>query len=58
MVKIFKKESDENGNHSFILVEELQDDLALAQRLMDLRADGGEYHAEIKENAFIRILEE
>jgi hypothetical protein len=28
------------------LVEELQDDLALAQRIVDLRMDGSDYRAE------------
>lgn len=58
MIKIFQRHEDEHGNISFVLVEELQDDAALAQRLAELRADGGEFHAEIKEGAFIRIMED
>lgn len=44
MISLWKKDQDEN----WLLVEEMQDDLALAQRLIDLRKDGFEYRAEKK----------
>jgi hypothetical protein len=52
MFSIWKKVSDE----SWELVEELQDDLALAQRLADLRGDGLEYRAEKRDGATSSIL--
>lgn len=41
---------------SWELVEELQDDLALAQRLSDLRSDGQEYRAEKRIESQSEIL--
>ena len=52
MFTIWKKISDE----SWELIEELQDDLALAQRISDLRADGSEYRAEKVDGSFSSIL--
>jgi hypothetical protein len=46
------------SNDAWELVEELQDDLALAQRLSELRADGQEYRAEAKTFSGSRILED
>lgn len=46
------------SNEAWELVEELQDDLALAQRLLELRADGQEYRAESKTFAGSQILED
>ena len=54
MIQIFKK-IDENN---FQLVEEMQDDLALAQRLIDLRKDGSEYRAEKKEGSTSTVLQD
>lgn len=45
-------------NDSWELVEEMQDDLALAQRLNELRQDGGEYRAEKRSGGFSSILED
>lgn len=42
---------------SWELVEELQDDLALAQRINELRQDGGEYRAEKRSGGFSSVLE-
>lgn len=53
MFSIWKKVSEE----SWELVEEMQDDLALAQRLSDLRLDGSEYRAEKKDSFGSQILE-
>ena len=39
------------------LVEEMQDDLALAQRLSELRLDGETYQAEKKDGGFSTVLE-
>ena len=44
-------------NDAWELVEEMQDDLALAQRLADLRLDGNEYRAEMKNDFGSTILE-
>lgn len=43
---------------SWELVEELQDDLALAQRLSELRLDGSEYRAEKRDGGFATVLED
>lgn len=52
MITVWKRTND-----SWELVEELQDDLALAQRLNELRQDGGEYRAEKRDGCFSSILE-
>lgn len=52
MITIWKKADDENWQ----LVEEMEDDLALAQRMIDLRQDGNEYRAEKRDGAFSSIL--
>lgn len=54
MITIWKK-IDSNG---WELVEELQDDLALAQRLSELRGTGGEYRAEKKNSLGSTILDD
>lgn len=54
MFTIWKQVSHE----SWELVEELHDDLALAQRLSDLRLDGNTYRAEAKDAFGSRILED
>ena len=54
MIQIFKKTEDE----SYQLIEEMQDDLALAQRLIDLRMDGSEYRAEKKEGSVSTVLQD
>jgi hypothetical protein len=54
MFSIWKKVSDE----SWELVEEMQDDLALAQRLEDLRNDGNQYRAEKRTGGFASVLGE
>jgi len=53
MITIWKK-ADENN---WQLIEEMQDDLALAQRLIDLRKDGSEYQAEERKGSESRILD-
>jgi len=42
---------------SWELVEEMQDDLALAQRINELRQDGGEYRSEKRSGGFSSVLE-
>ena len=54
MFSIWKKVSEE----SWELVEEMQDDLALAQRLSELRLDGLDYRAEKKDSFGSQILGE
>lgn len=51
MVTIWKMSGD-----AWELVEELQDDLALAQRLSELRQDGNEYRAEKRDDFGATIL--
>lgn len=46
------------ANDGWELVEELQDDLALAQRLSELRTDGEEHRAEKRDGGFATILED
>lgn len=53
MFSIWKKINEE----SWELVEELQDDLALAQRISELRLDGIEYRAEKRDGGFASVLE-
>lgn len=53
MIQIFKKVDEMNWQ----LIEEMQDDLALAQRLIDLRKDGSEYRSEKKEGSVSSILD-
>lgn len=53
MFSIWKKVSME----SWELIEEMQDDLALAQRLSELRVDGYEYRAERRDGASASVLE-
>jgi hypothetical protein len=55
MYQIFKKVVDEN--EYWTLVEEMQDDLVLAQRLLELRQDGNEYVAEKRDGCFSSVLE-
>ena len=52
MISIWKLE-----NNSWQLIEEMQDDLALAQRIGELRQDGGEYRAEKRDGGFASVLE-
>ncbi len=54
MIQIFKKVVDEN--EYWTLVEEMQDDLALAQRLLELRQDGNQYRAEKRDGGFSSVL--
>ena len=54
MIQIFKKVVDEN--EYWTLVEEMQDDLTLAQRLLELREDGNEYIAEKRDGCFSSVL--
>lgn len=53
MISIWKKIDDENWE----FVEEMEDDLALAQRMIDLRLDGEEYKAEKRDGGFASVLE-
>lgn len=53
MITIWKQVTQETWE----LVEELQDDLALAQRLEELRGAGGEYRAEKKNELGSEILD-
>jgi len=53
MISIWKKINEE----SWQLVEEMTDDLALAQRIIELRQDGNEYRAEKHNGGFASILE-
>jgi hypothetical protein len=41
---------------SWQIVEEMEDDLALAQRLEELRNNGGQYRAEKRTGGFASIL--
>ena len=53
MISIWKKISED----SWEIVEEMQDDIALAQRLNELRQDGEEYRAEKRNGGFASVLE-
>jgi hypothetical protein len=53
MFSIWKKVSHD----SWEIVEEMEDDLALAQRLIELRQDGFEYRAEKRDGGFASVLE-
>lgn len=55
MYQIFKKVVDQN--EYWTLVEEMQDDLALVQRIAELRLDGSEYVAEKRDGCFSSVLE-
>ncbi len=44
-------------NDSWEMVEEMEDDLALAQRLIELRQDGNTYRAEKRTGGFSSVLE-
>jgi hypothetical protein len=44
-------------DESWQIIEELEDDLALAQRLEDLRNDGNQYRAEKRTGGFASVLE-
>jgi hypothetical protein len=57
MFQVFKKQIDSNQNEFWELVEQMEDDLALAQRLIDLRMDGSEYRAEVREGSCSMILD-
>ena len=52
--QIFTKLNEE----SWKLVEECEDDLVLADRLLQLRKDGKEYRAEKRDGFFATILDE
>jgi hypothetical protein len=52
MITIWKFVED----NSWELIEEMQDDLALAQRLIELRQDGNEYRAEKRDGGFATVL--
>lgn len=54
MISIWKLEPELN---SWMLIDELSDDLALAQRMSELREDGGEYRAEKRDGGFATVLE-
>ena len=54
MITIWKKEDEMNWQ----LIEEMEDDLALADRLIQLRQDGNEYRAEKRDGGFASVLEE
>jgi hypothetical protein len=56
MIKIFKKINDQN--EYWTLIEELSDDLALAQRMAELSQDGNEYRAEMSIIGGSEIMEE
>ncbi len=53
MITVWKKLE----NESWELVESMEDDLALAQKLIDLRMDGSEYRAEKREGSTSMILD-
>ena len=55
MIQIFKKVTDQN--EYWTLIEELEDDLALAQRMSELRQDGQEYKAEQKDGGLTTVME-
>jgi hypothetical protein len=42
---------------SWEFVEEMTDDLALAQRMIELRQDGNQYRAEKRDGGFSSVLE-
>jgi hypothetical protein len=50
--QIFMKKSDEE----WTLIEECMDDLVLADRMIQLRSDGGEYKAEERDGNSAREL--
>jgi len=52
MITIWKKEDEMNWK----LIEEMEDDLVLADRLIQLRQDGNEYRAEKREGGFSSVL--
>lgn len=54
MFTVWKKLDEQNWE----FIEEMQDDLALAQRLIDLRQDGNEYRAEKRDGCFSSVLGE
>ena len=45
------------NNDSWEYVEEMEDDLALAARMIELRLDGKEYRAEKRDGGFATVLE-
>lgn len=51
--QIFKKEPDD----SWFLIEEMEDDLVLADRMLQLRQDGSEYRAEQRNGHNAQILD-
>lgn len=53
MIQIIKK-IDEN---MWQVLEEVQDESLLTQRLLDLRQDGGEYKAEKRDGSMSSILD-
>jgi hypothetical protein len=56
MIKIFKKVIDQN--EYWTLIEELSDDLAIAQRMAELSQDGNEYRAEMSTIGGSEVMEE
>lgn len=54
MITLWKKADEMNWQ----LIEEMEDDLALADRLIQLRQDGNEYRAEKRDGGFASVLEE
>lgn len=46
----------QNGD-SWELIEEMEDDLILADRMIQLRQDGNEYRAEKRDGGFASVLE-
>jgi len=53
MITIWRKIDEQTTE----LVEAMEDDLALAQRLLDLRQDGKSYHAEKHDNGMTVALD-
>jgi len=53
MITIWRKLDEQTAE----LVEAMEDDLALAQRLLELRKDGKIYHAEKHENGMTVVLD-
>ena len=53
MISIWKKISED----SWEIVEDIQDENILTQRLSDLRQDGNEYRAEKRNGGFASVLE-
>lgn len=53
MISIWKKLDEQD----WILIEEMEDDLVLVDRMIQLRQDGNEYRAEKRDGSLSSVLE-